>query len=230
MEPRFRIISYTLCPFAQRALIVLLEKGIEHECTYIDLADKPAWFLKLAPTGKVPVLEDRVSGPLFESLAICDYLDELSPGSLQPKDKYQTYLHKAWVSYATSLFGQIWGLCTAAKQADFDRHQQDIRQSLLLLEKQIKGPFFAGDDFHMVDAMFAPAFRYYQLFDQLDDLQIPLTPRVQIWRESMFARKGVADAAVPTFVEELKASILAKNSYMARFVKGIGRKKGLLWS
>lgn len=230
MEPRFKIVSYNLCPYVQRALIVIGEKGIEAERAYIDLKNKPAWFLKISPLGKVPVLEDRMNGAMFESLAICEYLDEVSAGSLQPRDPFERHVHKAWMSLATTLLSQITDLTWVPKQAEFDKTQHAIRQTLLILERQIKGPYFAGSDFHLVDATFAPAFRIYNLFDQIEDLQIPLPPRVQNWREALLARKAVADAVLPSFLEDLKESYIGRGGYLARSIKGIGRKKGLLWS
>ena len=48
-------------------------KKVEFDVTYVNLRDKPEWFLKLSPHGKVPVLQvgDEV---LFESNAIVRYL------------------------------------------------------------------------------------------------------------------------------------------------------------
>jgi glutathione S-transferase len=55
----------------QRAVIVLRAKDIPFEVTYIDLRNKPDWFLEISPHGKVPVLQ--VDGvPLFESNAIAE--------------------------------------------------------------------------------------------------------------------------------------------------------------
>ena len=53
------LISHPLCPFVQRAVIVLLEKGVEFDRIDVDLSAKPDWFLALSPTGKVPVLKVR---------------------------------------------------------------------------------------------------------------------------------------------------------------------------
>ena len=69
----FRLISFKLCPYVQRAAIVLAEKGVPFERVDIDLADKPDWFLKLSPLGKVPVLvveQDGREEVLFESAVI----------------------------------------------------------------------------------------------------------------------------------------------------------------
>ena len=54
--PSFTLISHPLCPYVQRAAIVLAEKEIHFEREDIDLANKPDWFLKLSPFGKTPVL------------------------------------------------------------------------------------------------------------------------------------------------------------------------------
>ncbi len=45
---KFHLISFALCPYVQRAAILLAEKGVEFERINIDLANKPDWFLKPA--------------------------------------------------------------------------------------------------------------------------------------------------------------------------------------
>ena len=52
--PGFRLVSHHLCPYVQRVAIVLREKGVAFERIWIDLANKPEWFLKLSPLDKVP--------------------------------------------------------------------------------------------------------------------------------------------------------------------------------
>jgi glutathione S-transferase len=54
---KLTLISHPLCPFVQRAAIVLLEKGASFDRIDVDLAAKPDWFLALSPTGKVPLLK-----------------------------------------------------------------------------------------------------------------------------------------------------------------------------
>ena len=88
MATKLHLVSHHLCPYVQRAVIVAFEKGVVLERTSIDLAAKPDWFLVLSPTGKVPLL--RVSDDigahhvLFESAAICEYLDETVASPLLP--------------------------------------------------------------------------------------------------------------------------------------------------
>ena len=50
------LISHVLCPYVQRAVIVLTEKRIPFRRVDIDLADKPEWFRAISPLGKVPLL------------------------------------------------------------------------------------------------------------------------------------------------------------------------------
>src|SRR3982751_20174 len=77
------LISHTLCPYVQRAVIALTEKGIPFERIDIDLANKPDWFLKISPLGKVPVLIVRTTdgeAVLFESNVICEYIEDTQSG------------------------------------------------------------------------------------------------------------------------------------------------------
>ena len=45
------LVSHRLCPYVQRAAIALAEKAVPFERVYVDLADKPAWFLALSTLG-----------------------------------------------------------------------------------------------------------------------------------------------------------------------------------
>ena len=56
MSNSFVLVSLALCPYVQRAAIVLHEKGVPFERRDVDLADKPDWFLRVSPLGKTPVL------------------------------------------------------------------------------------------------------------------------------------------------------------------------------
>lgn len=65
------------CPYAQRARALLALRHVPFELHTIDLANKPPEFLKLSPTGRVPLL---VNGDalLYESYVINEYLNELT--------------------------------------------------------------------------------------------------------------------------------------------------------
>src|SRR5262252_630081 len=66
--PKLTLVSHDLCPYVQRAVIALAEKGVRFERVYIDLAAKPDWFRAISPLGKVPLL--RVGADvIFQSAA-----------------------------------------------------------------------------------------------------------------------------------------------------------------
>ena len=96
MTEKLKLISHKLCPYVQRAVISLTEKGVPFERIDIDLDNKPDWFLKISPLGKVPVLQvgDKV---VFESAVILEYLDETQRHPLHPKDPLTRAEHRAWM-------------------------------------------------------------------------------------------------------------------------------------
>src|SRR5438270_2942739 len=83
--PKLTLISHDLCPYVQRAVIALTEKGVPFDRIYVGLANKPDWFRAISPLGKVPLLKvgDAV---IFESAVILEYLEETQPKPLHPVD------------------------------------------------------------------------------------------------------------------------------------------------
>ena len=76
-----KLVSHYLCPYVQRAIIALSEKQVPFEKEYIDLGDKPDWFVKKSPLGKTPLLiaDDAA---IFESAVIVEYLEDIPDANL----------------------------------------------------------------------------------------------------------------------------------------------------
>lgn len=123
--PELKLVSHHLCPYVQRAVITLLEKEIPHQRTYIDLSNKPDWFRQISPLGKVPLLKvgDEV---LFESAVICEYLDEITPGSLHPTDPLAKAKHRAWIEFGSSILNTIAGFYNAATEEAFEQDRKSV--------------------------------------------------------------------------------------------------------
>jgi len=68
------LYSFRRCPYAIRARIALISRGIEFELREVDLSNKPADMLKLSPKGTVPVLLLPTGQVIDESLDILDYV------------------------------------------------------------------------------------------------------------------------------------------------------------
>ena len=110
-QPKLTLISHHLCPYVQRAAIALHEMDAPFERRDIDLANKPDWFLKLSPLGKVPILVVDDDVVLFESSVIAQYVDEITGDKLLSSDPLEKYGQLAWVEFASQLIAGI-GVCT----------------------------------------------------------------------------------------------------------------------
>jgi glutathione S-transferase len=196
---RYRLISYSLCPYVQRAVIALEEKGADYEIEYIDLAHKPAWFLELSPLGKVPILQ--VGGEvIFESAVISEFIDETAGGPrLHPADPLQRAKHRAWVEFTSATLVDAYRLQMAADEGRAREHAATVRERLHRYEEQLgDGPYFSGPVFSLVDAAAAPLL---QRLGYCDELGAGLglfsgRPRVGRWRDALLARPSVQRSSI----------------------------------
>jgi glutathione S-transferase len=75
------------------------------------------------------------------------------------------------------------------------------------------GPWFAGNSFSVVDAVFGPIFRYFDVFDRFSKFDWTAgLPRTDAWRRALAARPSVQQAVVPDYAERLLAFVERKNS------------------
>jgi glutathione S-transferase len=217
MSTRLTLVSHKLCPYVQRAAIVLAEKGVEFERIDVDLANKPDWFLKISPLGKTPVL--LVNGePIFESAVICEYLEEASLPRLHPADALQRAQHRSWMEFGSALLNSIAAFYNAADEKALAARASDIRSRFEQVETALAdGPYFAGNSFSIVDAVFGPVFRYFETFDAAADFGFWIgLPKVQRWRRALAARRSVAGAARSDYPELLRDFLLARRSALSK--------------
>lgn len=213
---RLVLVSHALCPYVQRAVIALREKGVPFQRIDIDLSNKPAWFLQLSPLGKTPVLlvprEGRFE-TVFESAVICDFLDDTIAPQLHPADALERARHRAWIEVASATLNQIWQYYTAPDAATLSLRAQELGERLARIERALgPGPWFAGDRFSLVDAAFAPVFRYVEVFDTFHATGL-LTPgtRVDRWGAALAARPSVQAAVSASYAEGLRRFVEAQH-------------------
>jgi glutathione S-transferase len=211
------LISFKLCPFVQRSVITLLEKGVDFDLTYIDLANPPQWFLDISPLGKVPAL--RVGEQvLFESAVINEYLDEVNPPAILPSDPLLKAQNRAWIEFASTLIGDQYQLMVAKEEGQYRQSLEEIRKKLGQLEAILgDGPFFNGGDFSLMDAAIAPVFMRMELLDEWSGLEgiYDATPKVAAWKDALLARPSVRDSVVEEFAAELRRYIGETGGYAA---------------
>ena len=110
-----QLYAMRLCPFAERAILVLLHKQLPFTLTFINLKSKPSWFLDTT-NGKVPVLLTK-GNAIHGSDVVSDYLDEVFVADrLHPADPVQRALdrevvdnHGAMMSNLYQIYGEIAG-------------------------------------------------------------------------------------------------------------------------
>lgn len=157
-----RYSSWSLRPY-----LALAQTGAAFELKTI-LLDQPEsqeQIAKVSPSCRVPVLhhDDLV---IWDSLAICEYLNELYPGAnLWPEDRAQRARARAISAEMQSEFPALRRdmsfdvIATKAGQAHHsDEALADARRVMAIWRDQLAvstGPFLFGG-FSIADAMFAP--------------------------------------------------------------------------
>jgi len=216
MVAALKLISHKLCPYVQRAVIALTERGVPFERIDIDLADKPDWFLKLSPLGKTPVLLVGESA-IFESAVILEYLEETKAKPLHPADPLRRAEHRGWIEYGSAVLNDIAGLYSAPDEASFKAKISQLEARFARLEARVvAAPWFDDDGFSLVDAVFAPVFRYFDVFDAIGDFGIlDGKPQLARWRDSLAARPSVQAAVGADYPALLRDFINRRNSWLS---------------
>jgi glutathione S-transferase len=217
--PALTLVSIPLCPYVQRAAISLAEKGVPFERKNVDLSNRPEWFRRISPLGKVPVLLDGEQ-PIFESAAILEYLEETQPNPLHPSDALRRAQHRAWIEFGSTVLADLWVVETSPDQEAVEKKLEILRGKFARLENEVKGPWFDGEKFSLVDTVFGPVFRYFDLIDRLIDHGIfKNTPNVNAWRQALKKRPSVINAVSPNYPVLLERFVLNQKGYLASLLK-----------
>ncbi len=203
-------------------MIVLRAKQVEFEITYIDLREKPDWFLEISPHGKVPVLS--VEGqPLFESSAIAEYLDEVVAPRLHPEDPFKRARNRAWTDFVPDFSSGINIYYTKTKE-DLEAKIEAAPAKLEKLEMALRdergndGPYFNGPELCLVDAAYAPFLQRFAMVEE--KVQTGLLnnfPLVQAWTDALLASEMVTGSVAPSFVGEFSANLHRRDFYVRQF-------------
>ena len=194
-------------------MIVLRTKKVDFEVTYINLREKPDWFLKISPHGKVPVLNvgDDV---LFESNAIAEFLDETVSPQLHPTDAIKRARNRAWTDFVPDFSKGLSAAYRRDTVEEMEEGRADAEKVLGKLEDAIKnergndGPYFNGDTLCLVDAAYAPFLQRFMIAEaKLNTGLLDVFPLVRAWTEALLATDLVTGSVAETLVPEFKASM-----------------------
>jgi glutathione S-transferase len=92
-----------------------------------------------------------------------------------------------------------------------------LSEKFTWLERRLgSGPYFDGGGFSLVDAVFGPVFRYFDVFDRIDDFGILAgKPKVTAWREKLAARSSICAAVAEDYDARLWAFLHARKSHIS---------------
>lgn len=217
MAQNLILVSHKLCPYVQRAAIVLREKQISFERRNVDLAEKPDWFKQASPLGKTPVL--LINGEaIFESVVICEYLDETCLPQLHPDNPLERAKHRSYMEFGSSILNNIASFYNAESEEALQKRAEEIRGQFAHIEGVLgEGPFFMGNHFSMVDAVFGPIFRYFPVLEQIDDFGFfDQMPKVNAWRKQLENRASVQQAISPQYHLWLRDFFIERKSALSK--------------
>lgn len=199
-----KLISFTICPYVQRAMIVLNEKNISFDIEYIDLSAPPPWFYDISPLEKVPVLLVNEK-PLFESMVICDYIDEITPETLYPSDAFEKAQNRSWLEFGNGILDTTFKFLRENDSKKFNHLKETLIDYFEILEEEFKnGKFFNGADFAMIDAVYAPIFRYHQHIEKYKDYEIfEDAPNIKAWGDRLLEHPSVVNSVPESYEEDI---------------------------
>jgi len=213
---KLELISFKLCPFVQRAIIILKKQKIDYDITFINPMDPPDWFKAISPTGQVPLLKanDEV---IFESSVISEFANDISENDLHPSDAIQKAKNRAWIQFSSTIFDDLFNLVTGDKEI-YAKAKESLFGKLAKVES-VKGKdvFFNGADFNMIDAAFAPIFMRLSWINEFTDnaLSISEFNNLSAWSEAILAVDEVQDSVSEGIDDVYYSNIEAREGYLS---------------
>lgn len=213
-----KVVSFKICPFVQRVTALLEAKNLPYDIEFIDLSDKPQWFLDISPNGQVPILITDEGKALFESDAIVEYLEEAFPplqAGLSPEERAT---NRAW-SYLASKNYLV--QCSAQRSHDGDvLRERSVKLGVAFdrIEKQLGDtPFFGGDDIGMVDIAWLPLLHRADIVEEHSGYDfIGDHPKLKKWQKRMMDTGLAEESVPPDFEDVFSAFYLSDKTFLGR--------------
>ncbi len=213
---KLELISFKLCPFAQRAIILLNTQKIDFEITYINPMDPPDWFKEISPTGQVPLLkvDDQI---VFESSVITEFINDISATSIHPNNVVQKANNRSWIAFSSTMFDDLFGLVTGDEDK-FNASKEALFNKLAKLESaKSSDAFFNGNDFNMIDAALAPIFMRLAWINEFTDNAISIAEfkNLSAWSDAILAVEEVASSVVDGLDDVYYSNIEGREGHLS---------------
>lgn len=185
------------CPFCERVWFALEEKEIPFAVEFIDLSDKPDWYVEMVPTTLVPAAQIR--GELvYESKAILLALEQAFEPALLPKDSHEKAIALSWLEAADANSLQLDDLVLQRKVHQNPEILAELKASVIAKLQELEEalaqnsePYFLRE-FSLVDVMYSPLLdrlaANLPVFWGLPIKGNPQFPRLNLWFEALGQR------------------------------------------
>jgi len=201
------------CPFAQRAWMALVHKGIDFEYFEVDPYNSTDWWIKVSRGAElVPVLVQGNSNgigetTIVESNRILEYLEDYLPDTnpIFAGDPLERAEQKYWMDHIGNKITPF--LYRFLKASEAGEHRDESRGSLLeglttlVQAMDPSGLYFSGDRVSAVDIALIPfAYRIDVLLGAYREFELPqegeVWQRYQRWYQAMLANPAFKTTAV----------------------------------
>eukprot|EP00814_Leptocylindrus_danicus_P018040 CAMPEP_0116019552 /NCGR_PEP_ID=MMETSP0321-20121206/9300_1 /TAXON_ID=163516 /ORGANISM="Leptocylindrus danicus var. danicus, Strain B650" /LENGTH=161 /DNA_ID=CAMNT_0003490135 /DNA_START=115 /DNA_END=597 /DNA_ORIENTATION=+ len=140
-----------MCPYAQKAWIALEASGCTYDLQEISLYGangKPSWFLKLNPTGTVPVITHK-DDVIPDSELILDYIanGKVEGGTAQLENGAYSMKWRNVIKQQLAPIG---------KRAVLGGEQSKLMKLLQEMDADVQGPYLCGENVSTADCAAFP--------------------------------------------------------------------------
>ncbi|XP_053666841.1 pyrimidodiazepine synthase-like [Anopheles marshallii] len=209
-DGKLRLYSMRFCPYAQRVHLMLDAKKIPYHAIYINLSEKPEWYLEKNPLGKVPALEvpGKEGVTLYESLVLSDYIEEAYSAQqrkLYPTDAFRKAQDRILIERFNGAVISPYYRILFATDGIPPGAITEFGAGLDIFEKELKArgtPYFGGDKPGMIDYMIWP------WCERVDLLKFALGDKYELdkerfgkllqWRDLMEKDEAVKESFIST--------------------------------
>lgn len=165
-----KIYGNPMSTCTRKVLTTLAELNLPFEMSVVNIGSgqhKQEAHLRHQPFGRIPALDDD-GFELFESRAMCRYLNEKASGKLEPSDIKARAKMEQWISIETSEFSPHamkfiynYAFKRAQEPTVLEAAGKALEVTCGVMEKQLaKTPFLAGAEFSIADIGFMPYIDY----------------------------------------------------------------------
>jgi len=196
-----KLLGATGSPFVCRVRIALKLKEIEYKYVEENLGNKSEELIKYNPVyKKVPVFVHN-DKPISESLVILEYIDEIwKQNPILPNDPYQRSLARFWSKFIDDkIVGASFKSVFTIDENEREKHIEEATEALHILENELKGKFFGGEEINFVDIAAVFIAFWIPLVHEITDLKLftdEKFPKLYNWSQE-FLNHPVVNESLP---------------------------------